>query len=153
MADDAGKKGYSKAFARKELTLIRSKKPMAFAVGKFATAAPVVQVVRGSAAKAKGQLSLAKYAEGAAPTGVVLSKRIETVNYGRLQLETHGDSAALVVQCVKKPSNALTGYFKHYFRKQFHLPIPWTRVIYRNFVGEEDASDGIQEDDSADDLR
>src|ERR1700732_4670423 len=135
----AADSGYSKRTAQKAIGLIRktqSGKRCAYAVGRWATTAPVVTVVRGSAMKAKSLLMKTHYAKGSEPKNAVLSKRVEPVNWGLLKLEGGDKGRVLVLECARKPTPVLAAHFRNFFVKQMKVNTPWNRVIFRNITGD-----------------
>lgn len=129
MADDPW--NYSKpnaVRALKEIAKTTGNKRIAFAVGRFGPAVPVIIILHGRPSKARLKLDTAHYSDNAKPSGVnlrALPKKPIHVNHGELVWDP--ETRVLTLECAVKPSPVLQGMFWNYYQKQWGLAPFWQK--------------------------
>jgi hypothetical protein len=147
----ANQYNFSVLNTKKALARIRSAQGdvrVAFALGEFDAAVPVVEVLRGKPTTAVTRLKAASFETGEKPLGVniksIEKKRTRAINWGLLSFDpqTH----TLNVECEKKGSKKQARNFRKFFRSLKGTPF-WTTV---NFAELAPNADGIADENEAD---
>jgi hypothetical protein len=131
MADDPY--NYSKpnaVTALKDIRKTTGSKRIAFAVGRFGPAVPVVMILRGGPSKARLKLEAAHYAENSKPSGVnlrSLPKKPIHVNHGELVWDP--DTGVLTLECAKEANPVLGDMFWNFYQKQWGLTPFWKKEL------------------------
>jgi hypothetical protein len=147
----ANQYNFSALNTKKALARIRSAQGdirVAFALGEFDAAVPVVEVLRGKPTTAATKLRAASFEAGEKPLGINImsleKKRPKAVNWGLLSFDpqTH----TLNMECEKKGSRKQASNFRKFFRSLKGTPF-WTTVKFTELASN---ADGVADENEAD---
>jgi hypothetical protein len=147
----ANQYNFSVLNTKKALARIRSAQGdlrVAFALGEFDAAIPVVEVLRGKPTTAVTKLRAASFETGEKPLGVNIKslekKKPRAINWGLLSFDpqTH----TLNIECEKKGSKKQARNFRKFFRSLKGTPF-WTTVRFAELAPN---ADGFADENEAD---
>jgi hypothetical protein len=147
----ANQYNFSVLNAKKALARIRSAQGdvrIAFALGEFDAAVPVVEVLRGKPTTAVTKLKTASFETGEKPLGVNIKslekKKPRAINWGLLSFDpqTH----TLNVECERKGSKKQASNFRKFFRSLKGTPF-WATVRFTELASN---ADGVADENEAD---